>query len=421
VIAGEPFAYDIMNPYRHRYIDQGRSGPSKSRKDGENDMKSKLFTLLFMFSIVSSVAGAGVEPPTIRVSEPVMLTNSYITARDLPPTILFKLNYDSPDGTPPLFWSYLLVESTVDSKAAFDFWGAAEVDFTAPGWSMLYTWDDAGADETLMLTDLPRLDGDGSPIYYLLAFQVFDQDMTASVDQGYGESVHNFMVNAYRTPQLSSTEIHSARESSVSGVAAVEHMDVDPDQRLQFEWIGDAAPYGGLVTDYRWGWDLADPGNAGDPNWAVEAGSTAAHMSTPEISFSSDDHTLTIQCWDLAGAMTQVQWVVHVNGNVGMERPGDPVPEAGFVTRLQPCRPNPFNPSTEIAFSLAEPGHVRLSVFDVSGRLVKTLIDAPMAAGPQSRSWHGDDASGLAVASGLYFLRLESAKGVMVQKALLAK
>ena len=56
--------------------------------------------------------------------------------------------------------------------------------------------------------------------------------------------------------------------------------------------------------------------------------------------------------------------------------------------------PNPFNPITNIKFDLPKAGHVRLDVFDVSGRLVKTLVDENRAAASHTVTWDGTDNRG---------------------------
>lgn len=84
-------------------------------------------------------------------------------------------------------------------------------------------------------------------------------------------------------------------------------------------------------------------------------------------------------------------------------------------------RPNPFNPSTEIAFSMARGGNVTVAVFDARGRLVATLVDDRLEAGPHRVAWNGRDNSGEAVASGVYFYRLSSASGVQNRKMVLTK
>lgn len=76
--------------------------------------------------------------------------------------------------------------------------------------------------------------------------------------------------------------------------------------------------------------------------------------------------------------------------------------------------PNPFNPTTTIQFSLPALDRVTLNVYDVSGRLVATVLDRTMEAGPHVVRF---DASGLA--SGVYFYRLETNAGVETKKMVL--
>jgi hypothetical protein len=70
--------------------------------------------------------------------------------------------------------------------------------------------------------------------------------------------------------------------------------------------------------------------------------------------------------------------------------------------------PNPFNPTTTIAFDLPVRTSVRLVIYDVSGRLIRTLVDDEMSPGQQSVRWDGRDAAGRKAASGVYFYRLET-------------
>ena len=70
---------------------------------------------------------------------------------------------------------------------------------------------------------------------------------------------------------------------------------------------------------------------------------------------------------------------------------------------LQQNYPNPFNPSTTISFSLAKQTSVNLSIFDVTGRLVATLVDAELEAGSHQAVWDAVDSYGASLASGVYF------------------
>jgi predicted outer membrane repeat protein len=76
---------------------------------------------------------------------------------------------------------------------------------------------------------------------------------------------------------------------------------------------------------------------------------------------------------------------------------------------LGPAVPNPFNPTTQISYAIpavAGPRRVVLKVYDCTGRLVDTLVDAHQTPGIYLASWNGRDHKGVAVASGVYFYRL---------------
>jgi spore coat protein A len=83
--------------------------------------------------------------------------------------------------------------------------------------------------------------------------------------------------------------------------------------------------------------------------------------------------------------------------------------------------PNPMNPSTTISFTLPQSAHVRLTVFDVRGRMVKVLMHGDQTAGAHRVTWTGDSDSGAQAASGAYFARLETDLGTFVQKVILVE
>ena len=85
------------------------------------------------------------------------------------------------------------------------------------------------------------------------------------------------------------------------------------------------------------------------------------------------------------------------------------------------AHPNPFQPRTTLSFSVPKPGHVRLSIHDAAGRLVRTLVNESRAAGPQSVSWEGRDDSGHPVASGVYFYRMEAGGLVATERVVRAR
>jgi hypothetical protein len=81
------------------------------------------------------------------------------------------------------------------------------------------------------------------------------------------------------------------------------------------------------------------------------------------------------------------------------------------LTRLLPVHPNPFNPLASIRYELASTQRVSLIVYDTAGQRVKTLIDGVMPAGAHETMWHGEDARGARVASGVYVVRMVTASG----------
>ncbi|MCK4775399.1 MAG: T9SS type A sorting domain-containing protein, partial [Candidatus Krumholzibacteria bacterium] len=83
--------------------------------------------------------------------------------------------------------------------------------------------------------------------------------------------------------------------------------------------------------------------------------------------------------------------------------------------------PNPFNPSTTISIGLPSAASVTLSVYDVNGRRVASLVDGPVPAGFRSFTWQGRDNNGHRVSSGVYFYRLELPGVVDTRKMVLLK
>ena len=70
--------------------------------------------------------------------------------------------------------------------------------------------------------------------------------------------------------------------------------------------------------------------------------------------------------------------------------------------------PNPFNPSTSIAFRLEQAGRGPPDDPDVAGRRVRTLVDAALGVGDHAYDWSGTDDGGRAVAAGVYVYRLQT-------------
>ncbi len=94
-----------------------------------------------------------------------------------------------------------------------------------------------------------------------------------------------------------------------------------------------------------------------------------------------------------------------------------------FVERfaLGPVAPNPFVGGTAISFSVPVSSRVTVGVYDVSGRLVATLVDDVVSAGRQSVSWNGTDTAGRSVARGVYFCCMEAGTFRATEKVVVLK
>jgi hypothetical protein len=89
--------------------------------------------------------------------------------------------------------------------------------------------------------------------------------------------------------------------------------------------------------------------------------------------------------------------------------------------RLSAAAPNPFTSTTRFTYTLSNGGRHRLAVYDVQGREVTVLAEGIRNAGRHALLWDGCDSRGAEVASGVYFLSLESAGNVEVQKVVIAR
>jgi hypothetical protein len=113
-----------------------------------------------------------------------------------------------------------------------------------------------------------------------------------------------------------------------------------------------------------------------------------------------------------------VRAYAHFGTVTGVSQPIELVPSTFTLANNYP---NPFNPSTTIRYSIPTAGHVRLRVFDLSGREVASLVNAMQSAGSHVVNWHGTDDAGRSLASGAYFYTLESLGQQITRKMILLK
>jgi hypothetical protein len=81
--------------------------------------------------------------------------------------------------------------------------------------------------------------------------------------------------------------------------------------------------------------------------------------------------------------------------------------------------PNPFNPTTTISFELSEKVFVNLTVYNVDGKPIRTVVNGPLDSGIQEVYWDGINANGISASSGVYFYRLKAGVTVLTKKMVL--
>jgi photosystem II stability/assembly factor-like uncharacterized protein len=114
-------------------------------------------------------------------------------------------------------------------------------------------------------------------------------------------------------------------------------------------------------------------------------------------------------------------WVID---NLDIQRAVTSVAEEALVPEsfsLSQNFPNPFNPTTDIVYTLPQSEHVTLRIFNVAGQEIRTLVREQQNTGVYRVRWDGKDDSGRSVASGLYFYRIKAGSYVASRKMTLIK
>jgi len=148
------------------------------------------------------------------------------------------------------------------------------------------------------------------------------------------------------------------------------------------------------------------------------------------ISFPAEDSDASVfrwngEGWDRLDSFFQggrisaqvVQGGIYILG----QAPGISSPSLPAQVELQGNNPNPFTAQTVIRFATPVQGHVSMKVFDLSGRLVRTLANEDMAPANHSVTWDGTDDNGRPLGAGVYFCRLEAQGRVLTQKIMMVE
>jgi hypothetical protein len=163
----------------------------------------------------------------------------------------------------------------------------------------------------------------------------------------------------------------------------------------------------------------AGSGAVAEIHFKLEPGVNSVEINPIEI--ETPNHSLTYYWIDPSGP-----------GGQSSVRSEHPEVESGQVYYSNPTAiptkfalhqntPNPFNPTTKLAFDMPVAGDVKVSVFNVLGQNVIDLVDGYREAGSHEIIWNGKDNSGAAVASGMYFYRIDTEQFTETKKMVLLK
>ena len=206
----------------------------------------------------------------------------------------------------------------------------------------------------------------------------------------------------------------------------------------KFDLYVDTTSTAGLVSNYNIFWNSTgqDIIKYGPDRYSTVSAFTTTGQDSQSIQAdpnfidpaAGDFHLRTGSPAIDSGTSASAEWpAVDADGRSRQDDPASPnvgtgpVPYAdrgaleylplGIPGQLLPGRPNPFNPETEIDYSIGTPGFVEVNVFGISGSLVRTLVRGYEAPGDHSVIWFGDDDHGRRLPSGTYFCRIQAAGG----------
>ncbi len=107
------------------------------------------------------------------------------------------------------------------------------------------------------------------------------------------------------------------------------------------------------------------------------------------------------------GAGTDVEYTLSWGSGAFVDAPGGETPR--YALDFVGAQPNPIRTQGRVAFTLPQASHVKLELYDVTGRVVSTLADREFAAGPHDVAWSGRSDAGRALGAGVYWARLDVA------------
>ena len=181
------------------------------------------------------------------------------------------------------------------------------IDFGSEEWSDWFEYPIDELERRIVIPDLDIRDENDFQIGYLFAVQVKDVAGAVSVGRGYMKQVGNFTLKVFNPAVYLAENSSILRETQTNARNVIAAY-----QPLNFAWHADVSRYLGEVTAYRYGWDVVNPDNPYDDNWAIPPGVSPQHLFAPEKVFDEGAHSFTLMVTDNSDQVTVIRWDLEV-------------------------------------------------------------------------------------------------------------
>ena len=263
-------------------------------------------------------------------------------------------------------------------------------------------------------------DPDGSIVSYSWDFGDGNSSTAANPSHTYTSS-GTFNVSLTVTDDQGATGTDNTT-ATISGPSQTMSTSISMSTTTQGPWLralatvtvtSNGTPLSGAVVNIDWtGTETSSASGTTDGNGVVAIQSDRTKASSWNFTATITSVTLSGYNWDGANNTGSISSGGNANGILE-------IAPAEFA--LDQNFPNPFNPTTTIAYRLAEESSVSLKIFTVSGQLVRTLVNAHQAASSYNVTWDGTNDAGRKVVSGVYIYRLEAGEFVANRRLIMLK
>ena len=177
----------------------------------------------------------------------------------------------------------------------------------------------------------------------------------------------------------------------------------------------------GLINNYV----RAITGDKHNNIWVGTKGGISVFNGTVWASFTESDGLISNNIFDIEIDNDDNVWIATDKGisklsNVPADIDDEPIITKSYDLKISNY-PNPFNPSTVIEYTVSKDDNIKVTVFDVNGRKIKSLVDSYQPAGTYKVMWNGRSDSGISMASGVYLTVVETRYSNAVNKIMLLR